>query len=423
MGAGIVRARRVLRVMTAAGACVALSGCWLAPGGGPDRNGHNEIEASIGLVTAPTLAEAWSTAGSYPVFGPPTVFGSRVFLSTDDVRTFDVSSGEMLWNHPEAVAPVVGTFVDGSDLLVVRADSAWGPIGTDRVEQATGQYVGEGPANLTSLRGATAMRVTWSGRGDPVEHVDIAVGDVADPDVATRFVTLVGSAWPSGIEATATAAHVAVSGRGLLTVDPADPTVGLGVRAYDLDDAPAWCATDSSGEYPITYRCPDWVVPVDGTTVTAPVLSDDGATVVVGTDAGSVYAVDEATGAVRWTASVGSAVTADVGIADGTVLVPTAANGLVALPLAGCGAPTCAPTWSSATAGGVAQQPVSAGGAVFVGHDGGVLAAYPTAGCGAPSCAPVWSADVGDEFDAPMAIGSGHLFVIADTVLHTFAPA
>lgn len=50
-------------------------------------------------------------------------------------------------------------------------------------------------------------------------------------------------------------------------------------------------------------------------------------------------------------------------------------------------------------------------------------AAYPTAGCGAPSCAPEWSVDVGDEFGAPMAIGSGHLFVIADSVLHAFAPA
>ena len=287
---------------------------------------------------------------------------------------------------------------------------------------ATGQDVGEGPVDLLSLRGSTTVRASYSQRGDPVTHVEIVIGDVDEPDTGTRITMLAGTPSSGPIRATASAERAVVSGLGLLTTDPAEITLGLGLRAYDLDTAPAPCATDSSGEYPVTYGCPVWVVPVDGTTVTAPVLSDDASTVVVGTDSGTVYAVDEATGAVRWTADVGSAVTADVGIADGTVLVPTAANGVVALPLAGCGAATCGPVWSSAVVGGVAQQPVSAGGAVFVAHDGGVVAAYPTVGCGAAPCAPVWSTDVGEVFDAPMAIGSGHLFVIADSVLHTSRP-
>ena len=218
------------------------------------------------------------------------------------------------------------------------------------------------------------------------------------------------------------AERVVVSGEGLVSTDPASTFTALGLRAYRLDGPPADCATDSGGEYPVTYGCPAWAVAVEGTSMTAPVVSDDLATVVVGTDAGLVYAISEATGSVLWTANVGSAVTADPGIAGDTDLVPTAADGLVALPLAGCGAPSCAPAWTSASPAGVAQQPVAAGGAVFVGHDGGVLAAYPVGGCGSATCDPVWSTPLGGDFDGPMAIGSGHLLVTVDSVMHAFTP-
>ena len=160
-----------------------------------------------------------------------------------------------------------------------------------------------------------------------------------------------------------------------------------------------------------------------GTVATAPVLSDDLATVFVGTDAGVVYAVEVASGAVVWTADVGSSVAAAPAVADGVLLVPTSSSGLVALSADGCGASTCGVEWTTASSAAVLRQPVAAGGAVWAAADDGVLAAYPTGGCGTAVCDPVWQVDLGTSFTAPLAIGSGRLFATVDGTMHVFAPS
>ena len=250
----------------------------------------------------------------------------------------------------------------------------------------------------------------------------IEVSDVELPARDWSAVTLVGgSVVPSPV--TIGGADVFAAGIGLVSTDPTSLVTGLSLRAYPLDQAPSPSAVDDDGGgFPVTYSCPRFATPFIGTTATSPVLSDDLATVYVGTDAGVLSAVDVTTGAIAWSADVGAPVTADPGVAGGTVLVPTA-SGLVALAGAGCGAATCEPLWSTTSTVPVTHQPASSAGAVFVASDDGTLAAYATAGCGAATCGPVWDVDLGQSITAPLSLGAGHLFATVDGTLHTFVPA
>jgi outer membrane protein assembly factor BamB len=118
----------------------------------------------------------------------------------------------------------------------------------------------------------------------------------------------------------------------------------------------------------------DHDLPLDGTNAWQPVIAGDGATVYTGTDAGTVYAVASATGAVQWSAAVGSAVTGSVALAGDTLYVPTASGDLVALAANGCGAATCDPVWSGATGASVDHQPAVTGRVV---HRAGQVAPPP----------------------------------------------
>jgi outer membrane protein assembly factor BamB len=369
------------------------------------------------------LGEAWQ---SYGTASPPTVFGRHVYVTGLDEATGqgaiiarDVATGDPVWSTVRDF-PGWRTMIDGDELLVVGdSGPSDGGLWIDRYDRATGALLSEGDPYVDTIRGSWTAATSSVTRGDPVWRTSVRVEDTSVPGSEWSTPVIVGSATTA--TSTLASERALVSGVGLGSTDPSSLETGLGLRAYALDAPPAPCATDSSGAYPVTYGCPVWAVPLEGTTATAPVLADDLSTVVVGTDAGLVYAIDEATGAVEWSADVGSAVTADPGIANGMVLVPTASNGLVALPLDECSASSCPTAWSSESTARVVQQPVSAGGVVFVAYAGGELAAHPVIGNGQAVVPRSWRASLGAEITIPMAIGSDHLFVSAGRVLHAFA--
>jgi outer membrane protein assembly factor BamB len=418
MGTVWTRTRPARLAAAVVGVVASLGGCWPAPGGGSNRNGYNGVETVVGLDSAPDLTEVWQASVSWTT-PPPVVFGQLVYAVVGaDVVAREVTTGETVWSSPLFDVQAFDLFVHDGALLDVEGGGPMSDPSSLRRDLTTGVIVGGYEPPVQTIRGTVGASIDL-----PWRYARDFVLTVTDPVGLPAWSTpvLVDPVGPAP-RPTATRERVVVSGKGLVSTDPSSTATALGLRAYALDGSPSACATDSDGEYPVTYGCPVWAVAVEGTSMSAPVVSDDLTTVVVGTDAGLVYAISEATGSMLWTANVGSAVTADPGIAGGTVLVPTAADGLVALPLAGCGAPSCAPIWTSASPAGVAQQPVAAGGAVFVGHDGGVLAAYPVGGCGSATCEPAWSTPLGGSFDVPMAIGSGHLFVTVDSVMHAFTP-
>jgi outer membrane protein assembly factor BamB len=201
------------------------------------------------------------------------------------------------------------------------------------------------------------------------------------------------------------------AGLGVLVTVPGDATRGNGLRAFALSGAPTGC-----GPATATHDCPLWATPLDGTTVSQPVIGDDGATLYVGTDVGTVYAVDATTGAVRWQAPVGSAVTGAVALADGTVFVPTASGDLVALAAGGCGDATCSPVWSGATGSSVSQQPAVAGEVVYTASADGSLHAFAAEGCGDDTtCPALWSESTGRQLSDGPIVSGGWLYVSFDS--------
>jgi outer membrane protein assembly factor BamB len=151
------------------------------------------------------------------------------------------------------------------------------------------------------------------------------------------------------------------------------------------------------------------VRPVNGTAT--PVVIGDDTTVYSGSGDGSVYALDAATGAIRWTAPVGSPVERTPALAHDTLYVPTADGRLSAVPAGGCGAAVCVASWTTAPAGVISVQPAVAGDVVYVGSANGTLRAFDANGCDAPTCAPLWTANAGAPITGGMAVYGGKLYV------------
>jgi outer membrane protein assembly factor BamB len=89
--------------------------------------------------------------------------------------------------------------------------------------------------------------------------------------------------------------------------------------------------------------------------------------VAIGTAKGRVFALDERTGAVRWTADVGGPVFSTLAIAESKVIVPTQRGELVALAVA-----DGSRVWTYRGAQkGYAASPAVAGGRVYLGSKDG----------------------------------------------------
>jgi hypothetical protein len=202
------------------------------------------------------------------------------------------------------------------------------------------------------------------------------------------------------------------AGPGLLTTQPEDSPTGDGVRAYSLE-AGQVPACGAGGD----ELCPHWVVPTDGEVRGHPVVAGQPGgveTVLAGTGAGTVYAIDGSSGFVTWTVPVGAPVAATPALAprDGSssdlLYVPTADGRIVAVDTT-----REEVVWEGVTGTGsaIGVQPAVAGGLVFTGSADGTLHAFPAAGCGAPTCAPVWSAATGSEITGAPAVSGGQLYV------------
>jgi outer membrane protein assembly factor BamB len=189
------------------------------------------------------------------------------------------------------------------------------------------------------------------------------------------------------------------AGRGIAT--PTGSTNA--VRAFLVATPPAQCPPPA----PAGFGCPAWATDIDSTVATSPVVNADETVVYTGTDTGTVYALDAATGAILWTSTNAAPgqVTDTPALANGSLYVPTT-NGLVVLDAA-----TGALKWA-AGAGSVRVQPAVAGGVVFTGAQDGTVMAFAAAGCGQPFCGPLWTVDTGDAaITGAPAVNQGRLYV------------
>lgn len=391
------------------------TGCWWQPGASADRSGYNAIETELAVGTVADLNEAWSRYGVVS----PVIVGNTVYTAGGGTWANRVDTGEEVWFSDAADAS--GTFFDGTHLIfrygygdrssAVEADRRTGANVPD------GQRFG---GRLDAVRGSTQAGQLIADPMDPWGRHQLRVEDDENPDRNWDLVLVDSRSIDQPV--TVGAEDVFVAGRGRVSANPSSAEMGLSLRAYALDgNTHVSCAPFPNQGFPIPAVCPRFAVPLAGTWASSPVLS--GQTVFVATDAGVLSAVDIVTGAVSWTATLGSPATAAPVVGEGVVMVPTEGAGLVAFPAAGCGMSECLPQWLTSTAASIDLQPAAAGGVVFVSAADGTIEAFAIAGCGAAVCEPLWGRDLGAaSTDAPV-IGSAHLFVIVDGMMHVFTPS
>jgi outer membrane protein assembly factor BamB len=410
----MTRRTQVLRAGVVVGMSL-LAGClWPVQGQGPNRQAHNDLETAITVDTVASLAPAWSAPVDEGPVGDPVTSAAGIHVNdTRAVYGFDPATGARRWRYGVAAPATMDQPLVNGDRLIANMRVPDDFLGH-------GAHVGLDPATGAALSGEDVERVL-AVRGDRFVSFDdfgfprllaweeflSVVDTTTGQEICCHGLFYLEGQAPTHPQLTLGSSLVLHGGPGLLTFQPPGGlhTFGNGVRAYALDGSVAPC---SSAE--LAAACATWTTRTDGTTTTAPVLSDDETTAYVGTDAGTVYAVDTATGAVRWTASVGSAVTDAPALAGGRLFVPTAAGDLLVVRAAGCQTATCAPLWRGTTGSAITQQPAVAGGVVFTGSADGSLRAFPAGGCGRPSCLALWAAFTGSAITGAPAVSAGHLY-------------
>jgi outer membrane protein assembly factor BamB len=413
-----VARRRVQAFLTFGALALLLGGCfWPVPGQDPNRSAHNESEAAIAPDTVGSLRQAWSVSLDGGPAGDPVT--SRYGLVVSGRRTtysLAYESGDTQWSHSEA-APLTVTqpFVRSDKVLVGRLDeTATAGTATEdldvtlRLNAETGAVEGSPiDGQPVALRGKLGLFWDLSyfppRVNPPFWGVHLTVRDL-DSGALTccnDHYGLHSASPPPPAPAPITLGSEFIFTAGNYMNDPQNPpgSFGNGVRAFSLQGPPV-CSPP--------YICPDSGVPIDGSTSTAPVLSSDQRVAYVGTDAGTVYAVDTETRSVIWSSSFGTghAVTASPALANGTLFVPTAAGHLLAL-----NADTGAIRWAGLVDSRITVQPAVAGGVVFTGAANGTVAAFDSSGCGSGFCVKLWSASTGSSISGAPAVSVGRLYV------------
>jgi len=420
-------------MVVAAGVLVlAATGCWPAPGQGPDRSAYNPFETVITPATVRSLAPVWTATldTTSTVVGPPVVSNAGVHVSDSAaVHTFDVATGAPRWRYP--ADPLFPSYVgdplaDGDRVLYTSG----GPVGfggawvsvNGWLDARTGAVIEYVPSNrVTGRRGSWLASFAFGG-GLMVSLYGFAlqVQDLADPGSGWHRTVRFGSVPTTAPPATLGRERLYYAGPATVSYRP--PVDVTGVRAFPLTP-PDPCAPPPEGLPLGPLPCPLWATPTTGTPVTSPVLGPDESVLYVGTDEGTLLALDAADGHVRWTAALGAAPSADPAVAEGWVYVPLANGRLVSLPADGCGVAACDVAWW-ADVGGTGVQPAVAGGLVFVGTDTGQVVALRATGCGKPACRPLWRRGVRSPVTGAPAVTGGRLYVgVSPNRLVAFAPS
>ncbi len=396
-----------------------LAGCWWpAPGGGPNRTAHNAAETAISVTTVGSLHPVWSAATDGPAGDPVTSTAGVHVEGTDRVYGFR-TNGVPRWSVPVpgghgAIADFTAVLVDGDRVLAVHEgleSTEWVPDANAGawLDAATGAAVGTGITadGLRDGLAAGSHSLYLDGiYGEILQVADTATGEVRDGGLLS--IAFIGAPPEAPSHVTLGAGAIYQSGPGL----PADGQgiADLGVRAFPRQGGARNCGPPQAP----SFACPDWVAELTGTSATPVVVSVDQQTLYLGVDS-TLHALDAATGAVRWTAPVGSPITDAPAVADGWVFVPTTAGQLAVVAAGGCGGASCSPTWTGATGSAVDVQPAVVGsgpGALVItgGADGG-LDAFAATGCGAATCPPIWSRSAGSPVTGAPAVSNGQVYV------------
>lgn len=392
-----------------------LAACWPAPGGGPDRRGHNRFETAVDTDTIGELEHLW-TADLGRVESEPVLSGGRLYVHNGaTLFGLEAATGEEVWS------------VDVSEVSEVVGARFHGPVITDRGRVAAASAGADGRFPVARWFDASNGELTGGSTDGYLSSLRRPYGAFAnrvqDPQLGDfTFLKVVdlddSSSWSGLVSSTATEVTV---GRdlvfhtdwGLNATDPVDvDDFGNGVRAFPLTGA----RTDCLG----VAACPVWALELPGEETFPPLLSSDGATlfaVVVG--GAGVHALDAASGDLLWTSSVAVNATAPPALADGLLYVPGSLGFTYVFDAEGCGEATCEHLWLARTGqmhDSISTRPTVVGegetAVLFTTSETyGAVDAYPAGGCEGPqACTPVWSGSTATPTTSAV-VSNGRLYV------------
>lgn len=368
--------RRVLRSTTVsltAVAALTLAACGgepqvqdiFAAGGWPGAHADAR-NSNTSTVTGPQSPSfTWSRPLLSPTTSGPTVAASgQIFVTTHaengcNLYSFEMDSGRKRWCNRLAPAVAASTpVVDAATNVYVGEDGAMN------------SFTENGQLRWRTIVSGTPLSAQFTGDGNLLFVTQFGVVTVLNPQNGREVV-------PSH---QLIPAPTAAEGQNLL-LPPAD--LGLDQCAFGAPECPvpAGPAIDlASGNFYLTLRLPDhdrasvvamryadgaltglWSADVlDGGTSSSPSLSADGTTVYAGDNQGTLWALDAATGQVRWNQSLGYPAAGTPSVSADGLIIPAPGEGghLLALRDEGDHAEVAwergdvAPVGASAQAGG-----------------------------------------------------------------------
>jgi hypothetical protein len=421
------------RILVAVVITVALSGCWLEVGQGPNRAAWNPLETQLTSATVGSLSVAWQRVVSGAP-GEAMIVGSGAFVPAGGALSrLDVSTGTVAWSVSSGGPPI---FLGGH---------IWTAVGVDDPNGNPGSYQCD-VLGLDPTTGAVATGLDVAGL------IFARFGPAGD----CMFSPVVGTG--SRIVLAFSSRFISTMSPGACGPVPAPPVYeASGAMGFDLGGGsppPGWitgtssriCAATTPPFLPLpfgmTSASGSLVFTTTGTHVTAinaangagvwgtdvgesviePVIATTRGDVALTTTSGRLVVLNGTTGNVEWSASVSGSLTVPPAATSNVIFVAAPNGALDAFDATGCGGSVCAPSWTATTSSPASVRPSIGADVVYVGSADGTVTAFPAAGCGTSTCSALWTGTTGSPITGAPAVASGHLVVgSADGTVTAFA--
>jgi outer membrane protein assembly factor BamB len=256
--------------------------------------------------------------------------------------------------------------------------------------------------NLASVGPPTSTRTaTFSGFGafEAVDvyfdTTDIALGSADGNGAGSATLTIPASASPGTHWVTAVGRHSGYSAQTAFTVRTDWPTTGFGVGHHGFNPYENTLSTSSASRLD-----EEWTFATGGSIQSQAVAV--GGVLYFGSNDDNVYAVTQATGAIKWQFTTGGSVYSAPAVVGGVVYAGSSDGKVYALK-----ASTGALMWSHATAGSILwSSPAVANGMVYIGSTASVVYALKTS-----TGAQVWAHTTAGAIYSSPAVSGGVVYV------------
>lgn len=393
---------------------LATTACWPQPGGNPEGHNYNGLETDLTLADVPTLAADWSAPGSVTA-----ELGGAVGIDGYFIRALDPDTGGQLWRAQ------IPSSVPGFDYEVTSPPAM---SGTDEISLAYRYSVFDGPGGgvRTTYVSARLDRATGAFRGI-LGSLDVPFGpetvnvvprdDVIVFETATgvlRAVSATETEPTPNIPSLERSTQLWSAPSGTRTVRPviANSPVHASDQLLDADGsvlrafAPAGCGAPTCA--------PVWTLDL-GAPISAlaagPGLAVVAVTEPTATGPAMLHGIARGgAGIAIWHASLPGPATS-LAVA-GDVVYTAAGSTVAAWSLYGCSVADCPALWSGSLPAAASGNLAAAADVLVAGAVDGSVTAFPLAGCGAPTCAPAGAVRVAGP-PTTLLVSAGHLFVTA----------